>query len=524
MIKKFFYSLLLALLVNKIIIKFKKWVLINNQLDFKRFDFENSEEIKKIFFAKKYINRKYYDQNSINYHNFNWINFARNIGGADIIALTKKHILNWKIKKYTFFSYAWKIEIISKRLINLIYNYDFYSVTANKKEKNDINELIYTHFFALLIYKKISKELTNRSIEILKSILLIELIQNRDPLKTINLISEHIYQSLNKQGIHNSLNPCEHAEYINNLYEIKSILLFFNQEPSKEIDFQLLNMSAALKNCFHNDGTIALFNGSNNSNIDVIKKIINLSGDIKPKNIINPDNGLIILNFKKIKFFFDVAKPNNRLISENIHAGTLSFEISYDKEKIITNCGYFEKRIGSKPEYLRYSAAHSTITLNNTNISELIEKKSYRRIPSKVSLSFDENDEYFSWESAHDGYSKNFNKIIKRKILISKNEFKIVGNDTVISTRINKKQYLVTARFHLTPVCSALMTSKKSSVLIKTNNNNSFIFESDNKVSLEESIYINNGKRIEKTRQIVISSYTSSPKKNIKWSISRITK
>ena len=78
MIKKFFYSLLLALLVNKIIIKFKKWVLINNQLDFKRFDFENSEEIKKIFFAKKYINRKYYDQNSINYHNFNWINFPSN--------------------------------------------------------------------------------------------------------------------------------------------------------------------------------------------------------------------------------------------------------------------------------------------------------------------------------------------------------------------------------------------------------------------------------------------------------------
>ena len=51
-------------------------------------------------------------------------------------------------------------------------------------------------------------------------------------------------------------------------------------------------------------------------------------------------------------------------------------------EKIVTNCGSMEKRHGKKPEYFRYSAAHSTLILNNTNISEL-SKNSYRRIPKK---------------------------------------------------------------------------------------------------------------------------------------------
>ena len=61
-------------------------------------------------------------------------------------------------------------------------------------------------------------------------------------------------------------------------------------------------------------------------------------------------------------------------------------------EKIITNCGSVEKRYGKKPEYLRYSAAHSTLVVDNTNISEL-SKNSYKRIPKKLLFNHEENDE-----------------------------------------------------------------------------------------------------------------------------------
>ena len=41
-------------------------------------------------------------------------------------------------------------------------------------------------------------------------------------------------------------------------------------------------------------------------------------------------------------------------------------------EKIVTNCGASES-LGKNPEYLKYSAAHSTIVIQNTNISEIKE-------------------------------------------------------------------------------------------------------------------------------------------------------
>ena len=56
------------------------------------------------------------------------------------------------------------------------------------------------------------------------------------------------------------------------------------------------------------------------------------------------------------------------MISSNLSAGTLSIEISGFNEKIFTNCG--ASGFG-KIEYLKYSAAHSAIILQNTNISEI---------------------------------------------------------------------------------------------------------------------------------------------------------
>ena len=322
--------------------------------------------------------------------------------------------------------------------------------------------------------------------------------------------------------MHNSMNPCLQAEYINHLYEIKNMCLFFGIVPSKEIEYQIINMSSVLKNLFHKDGTLALFNGSNNANLVSIIKINKLINDIKPKNLVKINNGLAIYENNEFKVFFDAIKPSTKLLSQNLHAGTLGFEMSSDREKIITNCGSVEKRIGKKPEYLRFSAAHSTIILNNTNISELIDKKSYKRIPKIISLNNEENEDRLIWDANHDGYKDNFNRIIKRKLTISKNQPIIYGEDSILCHKLHSKKILYNIRFHLTPICSCMLTNNQKSVIIKTKLNQSWVFSSTNKLKLEESIYINDGKKVERINQIVISGYSALPKKIEKWSFSKI--
>ena len=217
----------------------------------------------------------------------------------------------------------------------------------------------------------------------------------------------------------------------------------------------------------------------------------------------------------------DVVLPTSENVNSNLHSGTLSFEFSSLNEKIITNCGSLEKRIGKKPEYLRYSAAHSTIVLNNTNISELVKKKSYKRIPKNIKINQTDLGNSILWEASHDGYLNNYKKIIKRRILIFKNENKIQGEDSIITSKINSNTINYSIRFHLSPECNCLLTNDKKSVLIKTNNNVRWVFKSDSSLIVENSIYIHNGKSIKENKQIVIYGNSSNKKNVKKWSLTR---
>ena len=101
-------------------------------------------------------------------------------------------------------------------------------------------------------------------------------------------------------------------------------------------------------------------------------------------------------------------QPNKDMISSNLSAGTLSIEFSGLGEKIFTNCGASET-FGKNPEYLRYSAAHSTIILQNTNISEIKEGNPHIKFPQSVVFRKESNDDIEIFEGGVLGKLFNLN-------------------------------------------------------------------------------------------------------------------
>ena len=55
--------------------------------------------------------------------------------------------------------------------------------------------------------------------------------------------------------------------------------------------------------------------------------------------------------------------------------------MSHGNEKIITNCGSPEKYLGKNQVFFRYSAAHSTITINNTRKGKWFQRDRYKQDP-----------------------------------------------------------------------------------------------------------------------------------------------
>ena len=263
-----------------------------------------------------------------------------------------------------------------------------------------------------------------------------------------------------------------------------------------------------------------LFNGSNNIYTKIIYNSLNKDTYLVRRDFSNIDNGIAFYGDKNKKLFFDVVQPNKDMISSNLNAGTLSIEFSGYGEKIFSNCGSSES-FGKNPEYLRYSAAHSTIILQNTNISEIKEANPHIKYPQSVVFRKDSNEYDEIFEGSHNGYVKKFNKIIKRKLIISKNNNILNGEDSFISFKNNNERLMFHIRFHLADEMTYNFTNNKKNIILKTKMNNIWLFKSNTELKIEDSILVDNN-FIKPIKQIVIKGIIFESKVIKKWSIEKI--
>ncbi len=498
-----------------IIYKFKSNKnLIFSNLNFRKNDFTNYFQIKTYIFKNNF-----YNLSNKNIHSFDYLNFSNKLGGKIGINLSKESIFGWFDKNKNKLNFPWSEDLTSKRFINLLYNYEYINSSARINEKKKLDLIIFFHMHRILFDLKTKKTSEISSYDLV-AYLLTSLIKNKKNYNIINYIKFITENQIDNLGMHKSYNILEHSKFINNLHEIKNILLFFNIKKSDLFDKLILKMTSILNQYFHIDGSMPLFNGSNNIYTKLIYNSLNKDTYLAKREFSNISNGLAFYGDKDKKIFFDVVQPNKDMISSNLSAGTLSIELSGFGEKIVTNCGASES-FGKNPEYLRYSAAHSTIILQNTNISEIKEGNPHIKFPQSVVFRKEANDEKEIFEGSHNGYMKKFNKIIKRKLVIFKNMNKINGEDTFISYKEIKERLIFHIRFHLAEEMVFNFTNNKKNVILKTKNENIWLFKSDTELIVEDSILVDNN-LTKPIKQIVLKGVLSENKTVKKWSLEKI--
>jgi len=490
-------------------------ILNLNDLNFKKIDFVNYQKIRSYFFKEN----SFIKYSSFESHSFDFLYFAKKLGGKTGIELSKKKIFQW----YNLFkhkvNFPWSEGLIAKRLINILYNYEFINSLSSQYETDYLNKIVYIHTKRLFYEFKKKSEFDLTSDE-LKAVTLLSLMFNKNNLKFLKKTEAALDAQVDALGVHKSYNPLEHAKFINNINEIKNIFLYFGIKTPDKINFIILNMTSILNQYIHDDGSLALFNGANNNYQKQIIEILNQEDFLKSRTFKNVQNGIAFYSDKKKRVFYDVVQPTKYAFSKNLSAGTLSLELSVFGEKIITNCGASESG-GKNPEYLRYSAAHSTIILKNTNISEIKEKAPHIKYPQKVTFNYENTNDMTVFEGSHNGYMDKYKKIIKRKLLISNNENKVIGEDSIISLKAKDKKIVYHIRFHLMPGINTNITNNKKNIILKTKKNKIWLFKSNSEITIENSIYVNNNTTKE-IQQIVIKGITSKTKQIEKWSIEKI--
>jgi uncharacterized heparinase superfamily protein len=267
----------------------------------------------------------------------------------------------------------------------------------------------------------------------------------------------------------------------------------------------------------HGDGTFGLFNGMGPTPPDLLATVLAYD-DARGTPVANaPYSGYQRIDGGATVVLMDTGGPPPAEVSADAHAGCLAFEFSAKQQRIIVNCGMPGNGKENWRQVARATAAHSTVTFNDTSSCRFLDSIAFRRLfgvpivegPENVTVSREAEGETTILRAAHDGYAERFGIIHERFVSLSDDGNKLDGEDIFLPATGNSlpedalDHFAV--RFHLHPSIRAnRLTDGHGAVLLLPNKDVWNLHSHEDEVVLEESVYLagNDGPR--RTTQVVI--------------------
>ena len=266
-----------------------------------------------------------------------------------------------------------------------------------------------------------------------------------------------------------------------------------------------------------------LFNGNNISNNSALDNYLNRLG-YKFKNNSRDFGGYLILRNKKICLIMDAGSTPNYKNTKDYQSGALSFEIISNGKKLISNCGYYEKKNNKLNQLSKSSATQSTLIIDD-NSSNKFKKvhgtfliKNGLKIIKKNSV-FEKN--YWKINASHDGYMKKYNSIHEREIEFYPDQMTFIGLDKIIKKKSNHN-YKFEIRFHLEPNVKLMKTQDNKTILIELNEE-AWKFTCDNyNINIDNGLYFGIKNSYTENQNIFISGISNNQTENIRWKIKKL--
>ena len=266
-----------------------------------------------------------------------------------------------------------------------------------------------------------------------------------------------------------------------------------------------------------------LFNGNNISNNQEFDNYLKRFG-YKFKNDNFDYGGYFILKNKKMCLIMDAGNPPISKYSEDYQAGTLSFEIISNQKKLISNCGYYNKKNIKLNELSKSTAAHNSLTIDDHSSCKFKKIKNSFLLDKSLKIlnrqAIFEKD-YWKIKCSHDGYQKKYNSIHEREIEFFPKQMIFLGLDKIVKKKINHN-YKFDIRFHLEPNVKLMKTQDNKSILIDLGEEG-WKFTCENfDLNIDNGLYFGNKNSYTDNQNIFITGISNNQIENIRWKLEKI--
>ena len=450
---------------------------------------------------------------------FGWLRHLRAAESAITRANARALVEEWMALSGSRRSVAWRPEIIARRVIAWL--------TQATLILDDADMRFYRRFLRNLTrqvrYLRATARSTRDGVPRLHAMIALTyaalcMARQIGHLKkaTRRLVAELERQIL-ADGGHISRNPGALIELLLDLLPLSQAFAARNVVPPAPLLNAIARMMPMLRFFRHGDGTFALFNGMGPTPPDLLATVLAYD-DARGTPVANaPYSGYQRMDAGPTVVLMDTGGPPPAEVSGDAHAGCLAFEFSSKQQRIVVNCGMPGNGKENWRQVARATAAHSTVTFNDTSSCRFLDSMAFRRLfgvpiidgPRHVTVARDTEEGSIVLRASHDGYASRFGVVHERFIAVAADGNKIEGEDSFLpadNTSLpadGADQFAV--RFHLHPSIRVnRLTDGHGAMLLLPNKDVWNLDTHEDEVVLEESVYLagNDGPR--RTTQVVI--------------------
>jgi len=218
--------------------------------------------------------------------------------------------------------------------------------------------------------------------------------------------------------------------------------------------------------------------------------------------------------------------PPPKMVSGS--ASTLAFELSDGGQRLVVNCGGPGTLPHALPpelvQALRTTAAHSTLTLDDTNSTAILDDGSLGKGVSDVGVERFEDNDSSRLVAGHDGYVRGFGLYHQRSVVLGNDGKEVRGNDQLLPKGRKKIREAApfAIRFHLAPGIEATATADGMGAILRPPGAPPWNFRCRGAMlSIEESLHVSGTGEVRPSLQLAVVGEVSALGGSTAWQFRR---
>lgn len=331
-------------------------------------------------------------------------------------------------------------------------------------------------------------------------------------------------------GGHISRNPRVGLELLFDLLPLRQTYVNLGFDPPARLMPAIDRMYPALRFFRHQGGELALFNGATTTLSNELMAVLRYD-----ETAGKPFKALPHLNYHRLAvrdtvLIIDTGAPINTAMSRTAHAGCLSFEMSSGKNRFVINSGAPRFAGENYRQLARATAAHSTVTVNDTSSCRISKSSITGPIFADgitgVEVERAElEDGSEGLIARHDGYLEPFGLIHERTVQINSGGNQIRGNDRLVrqdgsDPPVNLETRAV-IRFHIHPQIDIKEIDEHEVRLVAPDGEAWALSTSDTAIQVEDDVFFADPSGIRASRQVELH-FPHGDSLEVQWILSRI--